>query len=813
MRSLRPALLTAAITFTLANNASAQFGPEQSMFVEGPETVDLVDLDQDGDKDLLIGSRGGILYYENIDGLGTWAPMVIIGTGTESRAHVTDFDGNGNLDILASRELNGGVVWFQNLGNLGWSLAYDVVPNATAADLGSADLDGDGDLDPFFVLAINQLAWCENTDGQGTMSMPVAITPVYNNAKAQALDVDDDNDLDLVWSVRIPEEMGWCQNMGSSFSSAQPISADRKGRLTDVDGDGRADLVSSSTLAGSLDWQRGINGQLGFDPMSNVGLGISADQVLVMDLDNDGDRDVAVANDATDEIGWYENIDGQGTFGTMQVVAYGVDNAHVIVGGDINGDGDPEFFAGSAAQNRVVWYDNLEYAQLMIGGRVFHDHNADGQFNGNDFGIFNTRVDLSDGRSTFTNHSGMYWFSASPGNYSVSVAQPAQWSLTSTGNLGAIVSSPNGSAMERNFGMQPNTALNEFNAFVTSGPITCSQTIPYFLYATNTGNQMRDLRMTFQLDAISSFNSADPMPTSINGNTLIWDFAAVQPSHIRQVEVRVNTASASYLGTLMNDVVTAEARQNGQVLFTTTYAYHPMLMCAYDPNDKQVLPTGTGNQHVTPMETTLDYTVRFMNTGNLPATDVVIVDQLDANLDPSTLHIVGSSHAVHVVLEANGIVRFEHMGINLPDSGSNYVGSQGYVRFTIRPLSALPEGTVVENTAEIYFDNNPAIVTNTVFNTFADGATAVNDFEVDGEATISVRPNPAFDMATIHIGSAFIGRVTIDVYNEAGQKVIRLVRLSNTLILHREDMPAGVYYLHATDEVGRQATTRLVWGQ
>ena len=47
------------------------------------------------------------------------------------------------------------------------------------------------------------------------------------------------------------------------------------------------------------------------------------------------------------------------------------------------------------------------------------------------------------------------------------------------------------------------------------------------------------------------------------------------------------------------------------------------------------------------------------------------------------------------------------------DNGSG----EGYVDFTIRPAPGVPTGTVIENEAEIVFDNNEPIVTNRVFNT------------------------------------------------------------------------------------------------
>ncbi|MEL6661108.1 MAG: T9SS type A sorting domain-containing protein, partial [Bacteroidota bacterium] len=50
--------------------------------------------------------------------------------------------------------------------------------------------------------------------------------------------------------------------------------------------------------------------------------------------------------------------------------------------------------------------------------------------------------------------------------------------------------------------------------------------------------------------------------------------------------------------------------------------------------------------------------------------------------------------------------------INLPDSTSNLVGSQGLFSYSIVPLATAPALSLIENRAGIYFDFNPPIITN-----------------------------------------------------------------------------------------------------
>ncbi|MCB0641398.1 MAG: T9SS type A sorting domain-containing protein, partial [Phaeodactylibacter sp.] len=65
-----------------------------------------------------------------------------------------------------------------------------------------------------------------------------------------------------------------------------------------------------------------------------------------------------------------------------------------------------------------------------------------------------------------------------------------------------------------------------------------------------------------------------------------------------------------------------------------------------------------------------------------------------------------------------GIVNFYFPDILLPDSNANEPASHGHIIYRIRPKTGLTEGTRIENSADIYFDFNPPIQTNTTYSTF-----------------------------------------------------------------------------------------------
>lgn len=141
---------------------------------------------------------------------------------------------------------------------------------------------------------------------------------------------------------------------------------------------------------------------------------------------------------------------------------------------------------------------------------------------------------------------------------------------------------------------------------------------------------------------------------------------------------------------------------------------------SYDPNDKNGFPEGVGDQYEIAKETKLTYHIRFQNTGTDTAFTVVIADTLSSFLDINTFEPGLSSHQYEWEFINPNILKFHFNNILLPDSTTNELGSQGFLRFDIMPHQSVNAGTVIENSAAIFFDFNPPIITNTKYYTITD---------------------------------------------------------------------------------------------
>lgn len=169
------------------------------------------------------------------------------------------------------------------------------------------------------------------------------------------------------------------------------------------------------------------------------------------------------------------------------------------------------------------------------------------------------------------------------------------------------------------------------------------------------------------------------------------------------------------------------------------------LRCSYDPNDKLVSPDRPDSLGL--LDQPITYTIRFQNTGNDYALNVVVRDTLSDHLNVNSFRLIDTSHPdeLSVVFDPdnNQIVHFEFDNIYLPDSTTNEAGSNGHIMYQISAKDGTSLNTEINNTGHIYFDFNPAIVTNVTSTTLVDTfpvIVAVEDSFL--EEQISVFPNP-----------------------------------------------------------------------
>ncbi|RME99422.1 MAG: hypothetical protein D6772_07735 [Bacteroidetes bacterium] len=182
--------------------------------------------------------------------------------------------------------------------------------------------------------------------------------------------------------------------------------------------------------------------------------------------------------------------------------------------------------------------------------------------------------------------------------------------------------------------------------------------------------------------------------------------------------------------------------------------------------------------------TDIEYTVLFANTQEVDTLNrLVIRDTLPAELDLSSLVTGPASHPYFFELYSSGVLKITFDSLQLlPDGSGTGADSRGFVKFTLSQKPDLPQGTVIENTAAVYFDYVAPTRTNAVRhvigceNFLIEGCITVDvDEPLPGsELSIGVYPNPFHTQATFSInGCESCGNFELIIRDALGREVRR----------------------------------------
>lgn len=384
---------------------------------------------------------------------------------------------------------------------------------------------------------------------------------------------------------------------------------------------------------------------------------------------------------------------------------------------------------------------------IGLNGVVYYDSNQNGVRDFEEHGIPNVKVQIEPINGyTLTDSNGEYLQLAESGeSYNIQSLIDTSVFMLTTDTASYNVGYTEGSHRNYDFGyysdLDHRVLLN-----ITSNPTRCNEESRFYVQIQNLGDKLEDVSFKFKYDVKTSYLDSYIEPVSVNEgmNEIVWTFERINPFETITFNIDLLMPSDMFTGHLIEFNGFVEV--GGDLL--QQYEYSPIVLCSYDPNDKIVMPIGHYEENYTLFgDSLLTYTVRFQNTGNAPAKNVVIRDTIDLNIDMSTFQVINSSHSLRTNIDENR-VEFVFNDIYLVDSLSNEPESHGQVTYSVKLKEEVFSNTLIENSASIYFDFNPPIVTNTTQNLMVDMLpTATVDLEkLD---LFRVYPNPGFDVLFI----------------------------------------------------------------
>lgn len=442
------------------------------------------------------------------------------------------------------------------------------------------------------------------------------------------------------------------------------------------------------------------------------------------------------------------------------------------------------------------------FYHVNIKGKLYHDANTNGIYDADET-VFGHRMIKSEPITyyAYTNENGDYNMLVGKDTaYDISLTPIAGWDIIDPDPLSIVITAAmDGDTLSGNdFHLDYTTAVHDVAVYLFQQQIAPGFATSSFVSITNQGNQYDESgTVTLHFPSILLDPVVTPDFFSIDDTIITWNYSDLDPYETQTFEVSYFADTLLYM---IGESVLTQANVTTSAADADTadnnYMWYDEIVGSFDPNHKTVAPAGEGEDGYISYETNyLTYTIEFQNTGTAEAHFINIYDTLDTELNIESLEMLSSSHNYELIITAPNILRWKFDPINLPDSSTNLAGSMGYLTFRIKLNEDAGIGDVIENTAGIYFDYNPVVLTNTVKNTLAE-SDAIQ--EVSGyEAEFNVYPNPAVKYLTIDMKENTTEETEILVTDIAGKLCLHdhILPNRNSKTLQIDGLNAGSYFI------------------
>ncbi|KAA3607871.1 MAG: VCBS repeat-containing protein [Planctomycetota bacterium] len=337
-----------------------------------------VDLDRDGDLDVIASESGGnrIVWYENSGSDPPfWTGRTIDPNASNPRQILAvDPNADGDVDLVAA--VGDQVVLYHNNGSQPPAWTEEVLASGwtNCTSVAATDIDRDGDLDLFATsLGLDSVYWLENM-GAGNW-LPSQIFDQADGARSLAVgDVTGNGVVDLIVGSQLDDSVRWLQfDAGSKTGWQDHLIGNGSDELTsvnlgDFDGDGLLDVAAVSQADDKLVWFENLRDHraAAFHQAVPVPASvIEPEDLEVADLDQDGDLDFAVVSFGDDQLSWFENLGGKPLQWQQHSIDTQVEGARAVVIHDLDRDGDLDLITGAFHGDSIDWWENLGGSPLQ----------------------------------------------------------------------------------------------------------------------------------------------------------------------------------------------------------------------------------------------------------------------------------------------------------------------------------------------------------------------------------------------------------------------------------------------------------------
>ena len=488
--------------------------------------------------------------------------------------------------------------------------------------------------------------------------------------------------------------------------------------------------------------------------------------------------------------------------GQVTTVISGSSSASSVIASSLTFSGNGIYLSGSAFGNMNMaglssfvsesFLVKIAGNSNAISGKVFQDVNNNALMDVAEVGLPNVLLQLTNGSfQSLSANNGHYEVYANSGTYAVNIPNiPLYHSLSTPSTQNATFVGLGNVDSLNHFGLIPIPNMPDLR--VTLTPITAPKAgyvLAYMLSYKNVGTVAQNATVLFTPPAGINFLSASPSPTLQIANNVEWQLGILQPGQQGDVYVQFNIPVGTSIGfPLASQVqitpILGDLTANDNVSVNQIQVVGP-----YDPNIKLVDKDTLYNVSTADW---LEYTVHFQNIGNDTAYNVVLIDTLSSFLDLGSFEVIAMSHQPLEVNFDGQIMTLRFNQIMLPDSSTNQVGSNGFVKFRLRHPASLPFLTEINNFVDIYFDFNDPIRTNTATTIHLDSSLS-QIVVVEQKDDLVIFPNPTSADLTIKLAKSMNETKQVILTDLSGRVHLEEIMIEQETTINTTSLKPGFY--------------------
>lgn len=469
-------------------------------------------------------------------------------------------------------------------------------------------------------------------------------------------------------------------------------------------------------------------------------------------------------------------------------------------------------YTNSYAAVYVLRTDSLgNILSSYLEGEIFWDENQNCSFDSNELKLDHFIIQAIGKRDVpgVSDQSGRFFMRLDTGNYQISVHSPNKYweACVSPVNISALTND----TTQVQFAMQEVVSCPYLEMSVSTSFLRrCFPGVYTINYCNKGTAPASGVEINVKLDTFIQLTSASSTYSLTNG---VYTFGLndLQPNECGAIKLYFLLSCDASLGmihcidvNILPDTICIDGVQSQS--HTTECQIN---RGAFDPNDKRSFVDGSERTDTISPDYAIEYQIRFQNTGTDTAFNVIILDTIQNELDLLTIQPGASSHPYEFDILAPNVLRFYFKNILLPDSAVNEAASNGFIKFRINQKPHLPIGTMIKNSANIYFDFNSPEVTNRTTLT-VEQLISSSSVPTLTPRLLHVYPNPVHE--SLHLDIPFNDkRVLFRLFDVTGKKVIETQGFGKKMIIDMENLIPGVYFYHVYFETGVIGTGTIMY--